>query len=166
MPFSVNRRNSRRSVAGFTLVEVIVVIAIFGILAAIGFPTLMKWVPNYRLKAAAQEMYGNLQKAKMDAIKTNSKVTIKFTPDAACSPSGGGGYTFKNDESNQVIASATFSNGICLSSSTFSASSDGFDPRGLPKDLSGFPKNVKLKNPRIDRTYTISQTLSGAIQVK
>jgi len=143
---------------GFTLVEVAIVVAVIGLLAAIGFPALSQWIPNYKLKAATQELYGNLQKAKMDAIKTNSTVTTAFDS-STCTTSNGGGYTFTNSGTGDVVASVSFSGGICLTAGDI----NGFNSRGLPHGATG---RAKLENARISRSYTVNQTFAGSIRVQ
>jgi len=64
---------------GFTLIEVIVVVAIIGIIAAVGIPGFSKWLPNYRLRLAAQEILSGFQLAKTTAIKRNTNCTVIFS---------------------------------------------------------------------------------------
>lgn len=157
--FSIKFKRIHTGPAGFTLIELIITVAVIGILAGIGFPSIMKWVPNYKIKAAAQELNGNMQKARLDAIKTNSKVSATFVTVSPCTAAGGGSYTFTNDESAQVLASVSFSNGLCLSAGTV----NGFDPRGLPKGATG---SVTLEHAQITRSYTITQTIAGGVRVQ
>jgi Tfp pilus assembly protein FimT len=58
---------------------VIVVVAIIGIIAAIGIPGFSRWLPNYRLRLAAQELLSSLQLAKTTAIKRNTNCTVIFS---------------------------------------------------------------------------------------
>ena len=64
---------------GFTIIEVIVVVAIIGIIAAVGIPGFSKWLPNYRLRLAAQEILSGFQLAKTTAIKRNTNCTVIFS---------------------------------------------------------------------------------------
>ena len=64
--------------AGFTMVELMIVIVVIAILSAIAVPNIISWLPNYRLKAAARDLYSNMQQVKMKAIKENKDWAIVF----------------------------------------------------------------------------------------
>ncbi len=69
-----------RSDPGFTLLELMVtvsLIAFMGLLAATSFDT-GSWLAHQRLKGAARELSTNLQKARMNAIKENTRWDITF----------------------------------------------------------------------------------------
>lgn len=69
-------KNSR----GFTLLEVIVVVSIIAVMAAIAIPALNTWGPNYRLKGAVRDVYSAMQKARILAVKTNTDTAVIFDP--------------------------------------------------------------------------------------
>ncbi|MGD9076356.1 MAG: prepilin-type N-terminal cleavage/methylation domain-containing protein, partial [Desulfobacteraceae bacterium] len=60
----------RKKESGFSLIELLVIIVIIAILAAIAIPAFSAWLPNYRLRQAARDVYSNLQRAKVNAIKS------------------------------------------------------------------------------------------------
>jgi len=60
------------------LIEMMVVIAVISIVSAFAVPAVNGWLPDYRVKRAARELYGNLQRAKMRAVKDNAGYNINF----------------------------------------------------------------------------------------
>jgi len=64
--------------AGFTLTEVIVICTVLAILSAIAIPGFAGWLPNYRLRSAARDLFSNFQLAKQTAIKRGTHCTVSF----------------------------------------------------------------------------------------
>lgn len=63
---------------GFTLVELLVVIVILAIVAIIAIPTFSRWLPNYRLRVAARDVFSNFQHARLTAVKRHALCAITF----------------------------------------------------------------------------------------
>ena len=69
-----NMRNN----SGMTIIELMVVIGILAILAGIAIPGFIGWLPNYRLRSAADDLQSTLQNAKLRAIRENAIVRVNF----------------------------------------------------------------------------------------
>ena len=67
-----------RCIRGFTIVELLVVLAMGGILVGAAVPSLLAYVQSKNLDGAARVIWGDLQSARMEAIKTNQSVTVQF----------------------------------------------------------------------------------------
>ena len=67
-----------RNKSGFTIIEVVVVIMIMAVMMGIGFPYIMGWLPNFRLRNATRDVHSNLQSARMTAIKQRVNCTVSF----------------------------------------------------------------------------------------
>lgn len=80
----VTRRNRpRQHVSGFTLLELLVVLAIAGALMALVPPMVSAVVPGTRAKAAALELASTLRDARNLAIARNQRVEVAFDSDKA-----------------------------------------------------------------------------------
>ena len=88
------KTNRRRRIIcpGFTLIELMIVITIMGIIASIAIPAFSTWLPEYRLRAAAMDLFSNMQFAKRVAIKTNEKCTLVFNTE------GNGSYVIERSD--------------------------------------------------------------------
>lgn len=62
--------------AGFTLIEGLIVIAIFGLLTTIALPALGEFARSQRIRAASFDLIGDLLLARSEAIKRANDVTI------------------------------------------------------------------------------------------
>ncbi len=63
---------------GLTGIELLVAFVVLGILASIAIPGFSSWLPNYRLRAAARDVFSDFQLAKFTSIKRNPYCTVTF----------------------------------------------------------------------------------------
>ncbi len=163
----------RHRQAGFTLLELMIVIVVIAILTAIAVPNIINWLPNYRLKAAARDLYSNMQKAKMEAVKRNVTVVLDFVPatnryemfvDDGAGVSGNAN-NFTRDSGETLLGTFGMPNDVTLSSASFSFGTQkaGFNSRGLP--ASRRIGNVILLNNN-SRYYKATLSSAGNIKLE
>jgi prepilin-type N-terminal cleavage/methylation domain-containing protein len=92
------RRRGGRS-AGFTLIEMMVVVAVIGIMAALGTPLFAQFFADLRLKAAARDTADAFRLARAEAIRTGQRHLVLFSAAVAGDPpaTDPGGTPLPND---------------------------------------------------------------------
>jgi prepilin-type N-terminal cleavage/methylation domain-containing protein len=75
-----NRRQTRKrpSEAGFSLVELLMVVTLIVILAAISLPNLSGYLRLYKIRGTAQQVAGQVQQARSKAIMGNTNRGVVF----------------------------------------------------------------------------------------
>ena len=67
---------------GVTLIELIVVLVIIAIAAALAVPNIAAWLPNYRLRTATRDIVSTMRTAQMKAVSTNLEHRVQFDAEA------------------------------------------------------------------------------------
>ncbi len=88
----------RKRQSGFTLMEMMIVVAVLAIMAAIAIPNFMSLLPGMRLNGAARQVMGDLMAARMNAVKENNRFRVFFN-----SP-GTNQYQILDDDNNNNSA--------------------------------------------------------------
>lgn len=89
---------TRARQSGFNIIEVAVTLAVLGILVAATLPSVADWIRGTHVRNLAETTQSGLQKARMEAMKTNKVVTFWLVgpamtapPDATCALSAASG---------------------------------------------------------------------------
>ena len=164
--------------SGFTLMELLVTIAIIAVVSAIAVPNFMSWLPKYRLGNASREVLSILKKTRVRAVKDNLLCAVQFNvgnesytaieddgagtadTDGDGIPDGRGDRIFQASET--VIAAGSLLAGINIVSTTgLTGGRVVFDTQGVASE-SG---DILLRNDRGDsRTIVIELAGSSRIQ--
>jgi len=75
----MSRLNVHHKNQGFTLLEILVALAITGILAALTLPNLLAWLNSNRVQEATDAIQSALRDAQKQAIRRGRSCTINFT---------------------------------------------------------------------------------------
>ncbi|MHB8078521.1 MAG: GspH/FimT family pseudopilin [Candidatus Krumholzibacteriia bacterium] len=95
-----------RDKRGFNLVEIMVVISIFGLVAALSLPAFGNYVRSNRLSTSVNRLAADLQLARSTAIANGRVVQVTMRVD---------GYTITDLGTGAVVANRTFETGVALS---------------------------------------------------
>ena len=141
--------------SGFTLIELAVVIVLLAILAGVGIPNFLSWLPKYRLKSAARDLYSNLQLAKMSAVRSNKKCKVQYykNPDR-----------YFIDLLNKTVKLSDYGSGVRFqgpNQETFAVPVITFNSRGTSN--SGY---AYLTNSGKTAFYRVGPLTSGAIKLQ
>ena len=158
-----------RNKSGFTLIELMVTIALIAIIMAGVVPAMMEWRNNAQLSRGARQIYSDLQDARKTAIKFNRLTSVTFDE-------GDGTYTVsKPDPANPANLVATVRNlppQVIIQSAEFETEDDnnalfnnmGFGRDNTNADNSGEVTIVQTSGRQ--RTSTIRVETSGNIRIQ
>ena len=131
-PFSLNPLTPRYCVGAFTLVELLAVIGIMGLLAAVGVPALKGLTGSGGRKQALSQVMGALEIARNTAISTGTNAAVIF-PDSTFA--SGDAYKYR---SMAVVAwNATNSSNAATMVGSWIV---------LPQGVAFFPNSLKTAN--------------------
>lgn len=128
---SVNAR-MKDSRKGFSLVEVMIVVALIGIVATIAVPNFQNYVRNRNLKTATQEISSEFFVTRQRALAESRTYRLvfdvgnnRYTTEEQTAP---GMWTVR--QTKQVAASAAANDGIVIDAANTTATTFTFQPRG------------------------------------
>lgn len=133
------KRCLTRRPAGFTLMEMVIVVVVIGVLAGMAVPGFLSYIPKMRVKSQARDIVSQLRLARAQAITERKPYGVAIVLDKQCSvffadldgdPDSfdpGADSTIKENVSPKSVkmTSCSLNNGCVTFNSTGSASSSG-----------------------------------------
>ena len=76
---SISGRESAEAPAGFSLIELMIVLSVLSILFAVGMPAFGRLLHDIEIRGSAEGLRAGLQKARTEAVTRNALVRISFS---------------------------------------------------------------------------------------
>jgi type IV fimbrial biogenesis protein FimT len=167
---------------GFTLIELLVVIAIIAIGAAIAVPSIISYMPNFRLRAASSELLIAFKQVRGEAVKRGQACAISFNQavdgqvfDYVLFVDNSTPPNLVLDADDEILDRVRFaerSPGIELGNITFAANAAGiravgYTPRGLSRNPAGGfgAGRVEIRTANGSRVREIVMTDIGGTRI-
>ncbi len=140
----------------FTFIEILIVVALVGVLAGITAPTVAAGIERYSMISAGQQVASTIRAARFQAVAKNLLLEVRFDADA-------GTYQVFDDAANEAVGDVqTLPSGVSFA--------DGV--ADVPLEADGRPSAgscpctivVTDGNEAYDRTITVST--SGRVQLE
>lgn len=184
----------KRNQAGVTLVEIVTVLCIIAVFAAIATPSFSTILPNIRLRSAAMDLHSNMQKMRIQAIRTHRTTAVIFDTaengyavcnyyDETASHATATKFSEACDGATQIVELNDYKSGVTFGSGD--ATSSCVDGVSIPSTSINFtklsasstlyaavfnntglgnPGQVYLENKNQDNTFAVSKLPSGIVQ--
>lgn len=150
-----------------------VVIALVSVLSAVSVPNLLRALPEKRLKGAVRNLYADMQKARLLAVKENRDVKVRFETTVSL------GYYYFDDNSNKSWDAGEFRKNLeeyggvdygkgkavkkwdNNAMGTSLATDITFTPTGTANGGTTY-----LQNQNKDICYAVTATIFGAVKIR
>lgn len=112
---------SMRQKAGFTLIELVITLAVLAILLAFGLPSFSTWTQNSQIRTAAGAIQNGLQLARSEAVRRNAPIRFQLTSsiDDNCTiATNAGNWVISFDDPTSACGHAAINEASPVSDST------------------------------------------------
>jgi len=144
--------------SGFTILELMIGLAIIGVMAGIAVPNMLAYIPKSRLNGAARMIMTDLMVQRMKAVKTNERTQVHFIGgnQYRLNDDANGDGTVSNPEGDAVLKDVQSQYPDVSLSST---NNPIFLPRGTATNLA----TITLTNPAGSKAITVS--ITGRVKI-
>jgi type IV fimbrial biogenesis protein FimT len=163
-------RSKKLNCNGFSLLELAVAVAIASIMAGFALPSFLKWQHSSRLRGAAVNLVGDLEMAKIRAIRENGTVVAQFTASNYTifvdnGAVGGTAGDWVRNGGEALVQYRTLPAGVTIVLSELALTDDRlkFNAKGQPIDVV-LPETVSLQNTVGRKNVTLNRL--GIIRIQ
>jgi len=142
-----------RSASGFTLIEIMIVVAVIGILAGMSAPIVSSAMDRYDIIAAGQQVASTVRAGRFQAIARNDTLRVRFDYPAA------GQYQVVDTANVKVGEIQRLADGVTFGDGTADVQIDA-EGRALA------PSTITVTNGNADYDRTITVSTSGRVQLQ
>lgn len=141
-----------RGTAGFTLIEILIVVALIGVMAAVAAPVVTAGMDRYAILSAGQQVVSTIRTARVQSVAKNMILVVRFDyPDT-------GQYQI-------VDASNTAVGGVTLLGSGISFSDGATDVQFTTSGRAN-ASTIVLTNGDTDFDRTITVSINGQVKLE
>jgi len=158
-----------RKNSGFTAFELAISLAIMAVIAAFVLPPYLQWLRGHRLRGAVNNLLGDLEMAKIRAIRENDFVAVSFAQNSYTifldnGQPGGVAQNFDPD-GEFIIKTRTLPAGVQVDVGSLDFDNEPLSPaknatrfngRGLPDRIT-LARSIPLVNQNGNRLITINR---------
>lgn len=156
--------------SGYSLIEMMVAVAILSVLVMAAIPNLQIWSANQRLRSDISSLQGDLQVARITAINRSAPVTLQLNAPAANQyrvfiddgRTGGTARDLVQNGGEPLILQGSLANGVSFSTINLVGNAVLFNGRGLRARPMLDPADVTVQNGQ-GRQFQIFISLTGDI---
>jgi len=149
---------------GFTLLELMIVLALIGIMAGVITPSFMQWRDRSKVKGDAANLRAAFEMAKLRAIKHNTNVVVTFPDTTSFQVFVDTNNNGAQDAGEDRIASRTLSPGVTITENTFVGNDMAFNPRGAANGPNS-TGTVTMTSPGGER-YSVVVSSFGRVRME
>jgi type IV fimbrial biogenesis protein FimT len=158
----------KRISRGFSILEVVIVVAIIGILLATGVPSFFTYTQNMQIRSAAEQITAGLHIAKNEAIRRNALIQIALVNNSGWTITDANGAVLQSRDANEGSVNVT---SVIAPAGTNALTFNGMG-RVAPTNDDGTPAitqinltNLQITNAIDRRTLQIMVPVGGAVRL-